>query len=164
MQPNTSQNMTLYGTSGHGKGLVDMMSSFGVKVPIRRDVLTEDFSYWNLWLSHSAFPKWQWKWSWSGKGNLRLLWNSKWRSLYMISYFPDGFMMMIMWGGDTSLPHAFFCHITKSFPFFPNKAWKIKKIYNRCPPTFTLVLYLSFTRTIHTDCAWHLTILTLYQL
>ena len=77
------------------------------------------------------------------------------------------FQMGLWWwlcGGDTSLPHAFLCHITKSFPFFPNKAWKIKKIYNRCPPTFTLVLYLSLTRTIHTDCAWHLTILTLYQL
>ena len=37
--------VTFYGTSGHGKGLVDVMSSFGVKVPIHRAVLTEDFSY-----------------------------------------------------------------------------------------------------------------------
>ena len=34
-----------YGTSGHGKGLVDAMSSFGVKAPIHRAVLMEDFSY-----------------------------------------------------------------------------------------------------------------------
>ena len=37
--------ITFYGTSGHGKGLVDAMSSFGVKAPIRKAVLTEDFSY-----------------------------------------------------------------------------------------------------------------------
>ena len=30
--------VTFYGTSGHGKGLVDAMCSFGVKVPIRRPV------------------------------------------------------------------------------------------------------------------------------
>ena len=39
--------VTFYGTSGHGKGLVDAMSSFGVKAPICRAVLTEDFSYQN---------------------------------------------------------------------------------------------------------------------
>ena len=39
--------VTFYGTSGHGKGLVDAISSFGVKAPIHRTVLTEDFSYLN---------------------------------------------------------------------------------------------------------------------
>ena len=34
-----------YGPSGHGKGLVDAMSTFGVKGPLLRKVLTEDFSY-----------------------------------------------------------------------------------------------------------------------
>ena len=34
-----------YGPSGHGKGLVDAMSAFGVKTPIRRAVLTKDFKY-----------------------------------------------------------------------------------------------------------------------
>ena len=39
--------VTFYGTSGHGKDLVDAMSSFGVKAPICRAVFTEDFSYQN---------------------------------------------------------------------------------------------------------------------
>ena len=34
-----------YGVSGHGKGLVDAMSSFGVKGLIRRAVVTENFSF-----------------------------------------------------------------------------------------------------------------------
>ena len=34
-----------YGVSGHGKGLVDAMSGFGVKGPIRNAVIREDFSY-----------------------------------------------------------------------------------------------------------------------
>ena len=34
-----------YGVSGHGKGLVDAMSAFGVKTPLRRAVVTEDFHY-----------------------------------------------------------------------------------------------------------------------
>ena len=34
-----------YGASGHGKGLIDAMSAFGVKNPIRRAVLTENFAY-----------------------------------------------------------------------------------------------------------------------
>ena len=34
-----------YGASGHGKGLVDAMSGFGVKGPIRKAVITEDFHY-----------------------------------------------------------------------------------------------------------------------
>ena len=37
--------VSIYGTSGHGKRLVNAMSGFGVKAPIRRAVLTEDFSY-----------------------------------------------------------------------------------------------------------------------
>ena len=36
-----------YGVSGHGKGLVDMMSGFGVKGPLRRAVITSNFSYSN---------------------------------------------------------------------------------------------------------------------
>ena len=34
-----------YGPSGHGKGFVDAMSAFGVKGPLLRKVLTEEFSY-----------------------------------------------------------------------------------------------------------------------
>ena len=34
-----------YGVSGHGKGLVDAMSGFGVKGPIRRAVVTKNFSF-----------------------------------------------------------------------------------------------------------------------
>ena len=37
--------IAFYGTSGHGKGLVDAMSSSGVKGPLRTAVLLEDFSY-----------------------------------------------------------------------------------------------------------------------
>ena len=33
-----SRNVVYYGVSGHGKGLVDAMSAFGVKNPIRRAV------------------------------------------------------------------------------------------------------------------------------
>ena len=39
--------VTFYGTSGHGKGLVDAISSFGANALICRVVLTEDFSYRN---------------------------------------------------------------------------------------------------------------------
>lgn len=34
-----------YGVSGHGKGLVDAISGFGVKGPLRKAVVTEDFHY-----------------------------------------------------------------------------------------------------------------------
>lgn len=34
-----------YGASGHGKGLVDAMSAFGVKGPLLKKVLTEEFKY-----------------------------------------------------------------------------------------------------------------------
>ena len=34
-----------YGVSGHGKGLVDAMSGFGVKGAIRRAVVTKNFSF-----------------------------------------------------------------------------------------------------------------------
>lgn len=37
--------LTYYGASGHGKGLVDAMSGFGVKGPIRKAVITENFHY-----------------------------------------------------------------------------------------------------------------------
>ena len=34
-----------YGVSGHGKGLVDAMSAFGAKGPLRRAVICNDFQY-----------------------------------------------------------------------------------------------------------------------
>lgn len=38
--------LVFYGVLGHGKGLVDAMSGFGInKGPIRKAVLWEDFSY-----------------------------------------------------------------------------------------------------------------------
>ena len=36
-----------YGVKGHGKGLVDSMSSFGVEEPLRREIINEDFWYQN---------------------------------------------------------------------------------------------------------------------
>ena len=35
-----------YGAAGHGRGLVDAMSSFGIKAPLRKDIITDDF-YWS---------------------------------------------------------------------------------------------------------------------
>jgi len=37
--------LVYYGAAGHGKGLVDAMSGFGVKGPLRKAVVTEDFHY-----------------------------------------------------------------------------------------------------------------------
>ena len=34
-----------YGASGHGKGLVDAMSAFGVKTPLCRAVVNKDFKF-----------------------------------------------------------------------------------------------------------------------
>ena len=34
-----------YGVNGHGKGLVDAMSGFGLKCPLRRHIITEDFFF-----------------------------------------------------------------------------------------------------------------------
>ena len=34
-----------YGVSGYGKGLVDAISEFGVKSPLRRAVITSNFCY-----------------------------------------------------------------------------------------------------------------------
>ena len=34
-----------YGASAHGRGLVDAMSPFGLKAPLRKDIITNDF-YW----------------------------------------------------------------------------------------------------------------------
>ena len=34
-----------YGVKGHGKGLVDAMSGFGVKTPLKRAIITEDFFF-----------------------------------------------------------------------------------------------------------------------
>ena len=38
-----------YGAAGHGRGLVDGMSSFGVKSPLQKEILTKDF----FWTSSS---------------------------------------------------------------------------------------------------------------
>ena len=37
--------LVYYGVAGHGKGLVDAMSGFGVKTPLRKLIQTEDFYY-----------------------------------------------------------------------------------------------------------------------
>ena len=37
----------LYGAAGHGKGLIDAMSSFGVKSILRKDIVTGDVWYKN---------------------------------------------------------------------------------------------------------------------
>ena len=34
-----------YGPSGHGKGLVDAMSAFGIKGPLLMKIFTQNFSY-----------------------------------------------------------------------------------------------------------------------
>ena len=34
--------VTIFGAAGHGKGLIDAMSSFGVKSILRRDIITLD--------------------------------------------------------------------------------------------------------------------------
>ena len=93
--------ITFYGTSGHGKGLVDAMSSFGVKAPIRRAVLTEDFSYRNAQDIYDYLIK---LFQHDSKKTLQCYRKNeiesekiegsykidKCRSLHMISYFPDG--------------------------------------------------------------------------
>ena len=41
----TKYNITIcwfYGVPGHGKGLVDAMSSFGVKQPLKHEIITKD--------------------------------------------------------------------------------------------------------------------------
>ena len=35
-----------YGVNGHGRGLVDAMSGFGVKSPLRREIVTDDFMFY----------------------------------------------------------------------------------------------------------------------
>ena len=37
--------LVYFGVSGHGKGLVDAMSAFGAKTPLRRAIITENFDY-----------------------------------------------------------------------------------------------------------------------
>ena len=34
-----------YGVSGHGKGLVDAMSGFGVKQPVRKAIIQKDWFF-----------------------------------------------------------------------------------------------------------------------
>ena len=95
--------VSCYGTSGHGKGLVDVMSSFRVKAPIHRAALMEDFSYWNAkdifdylnlifgndinkhYILLDGDEIQDVKNSVSGSYKIK-----KCRSLHMISYFPDG--------------------------------------------------------------------------
>ena len=36
-----------YGAAGHGRGLVDAMSSFGVKSPLRKEIINNDYYYWS---------------------------------------------------------------------------------------------------------------------
>ena len=93
--------VTFYGTSGHGKGLVDAMSSF--KAPIRRAVLTEDLSYQNAQGIYEDYLT-QFFRNDSKKHYYSIEKNEievekkkiqgfhgiqKCRSLHMISYFPD---------------------------------------------------------------------------
>ena len=40
-----AKTIILYGVNGHGKGLVDAMSDFGVKDPLRRAIITRDFMF-----------------------------------------------------------------------------------------------------------------------
>ena len=44
---NGMSDTVYYDVSGHGKGLVDAMSGYGVKIPLRRAVITFNFSYRN---------------------------------------------------------------------------------------------------------------------
>ena len=49
-----------YGVSGHGKGLVDAMSGFGVKTPMRKAIITHEFFFNNSkylqdWLLNQEF-------------------------------------------------------------------------------------------------------------
>ena len=41
------QIIRLYGAAGHGKGLIDAMSSFSVKLILRKDIVTGDVWYKN---------------------------------------------------------------------------------------------------------------------
>ena len=34
-----------YGVNGHGRGLVDAMSGFGVNTPLKREIITNDFMF-----------------------------------------------------------------------------------------------------------------------
>ena len=40
-----STKKTYYGVKGHGKGLVDAMSGFGLKTPLRKAIVTENMFY-----------------------------------------------------------------------------------------------------------------------
>ena len=39
------RKIVYYGVQGHGKGLVDSMSGFGVKTPLRNAIITDDFFF-----------------------------------------------------------------------------------------------------------------------
>ena len=41
-QTNTTVPLFTYGAAGHGKGVIDAMSSFGVKSILRRDIIAFD--------------------------------------------------------------------------------------------------------------------------
>ena len=50
-----------YGASGHGKGLVDAMSGFGVKTPMRKAIITDNFFYNKSQLLHEWLLKQKFK-------------------------------------------------------------------------------------------------------
>ena len=90
-----------YGVSGHGKGLVDAMSSFGAKAPLRKAVITEDFNFNSAYhiyeyldgifahdkLKHHFFLE---KGTIQNKQNDSVLKISGCQSMHMICFNPDG--------------------------------------------------------------------------
>ena len=99
----TSKTVVVYyGVSGHGKGLVDAMSGFGVKGPLRREVITSNFNYSNASDIHQFLSS---KFHNDDKKHYYYLESekikqerenkiplpiSKCREKHMISFFPDG--------------------------------------------------------------------------
>ena len=52
---NLKKNIIIYyGASGHGRGLVDAMSSFGLKGPLRKEIIANDY-YWST--AHDLLEK-----------------------------------------------------------------------------------------------------------
>ena len=45
-----------YGVNGHGRGLVDAMSGFCVKTPLRHAIVTDDFMF-NTATEFKVFPR-----------------------------------------------------------------------------------------------------------
>ena len=98
--------LVYYGVSGHGKGLVDAMSGFGVKTPMRMAIVTQDFFFRNIkYLQEylisldnlksdrenfyfDVFERKQ-------KNERERLPKSKCMKQHMFAYFPDGSMQFI---------------------------------------------------------------------